>query len=130
MIELLVIWLNGIVMAVFFATQKYAYYPEIIGGMSVSIFMIFIVSPLLSIFRAIKEKNAIYFYYPFIFANATVWTLYGYYIQDFFVIFTNAVGLISGFIQLMCKILFKSIPEKDPAPIMLYDDVVIELSVI
>ena len=64
-------------------------------------FCVFI-SPIQLIFRVIKEKNYILIpiYASFVsFSSGICWVIYGFYIENIFVIIPNTVGIILGIIQ-------------------------------
>ena len=64
-------------------------------------FCVFI-SPIQLIFRVIKEKNYILIpiYASFVsFSSGICWVIYGFYIENIFVIIPNTIGIILGIIQ-------------------------------
>jgi len=82
---------------------------SVLGFFASGLFIVLSGSPLSTIGKVVKTKNASSILAPFMLAqvlNTSLWSMYGLVIKDKFVWGPNIVGFILGLIQLVLKLLF------------------------
>jgi len=86
---------------------------SILGFFASGLFIVLSGSPLSTIGKVVKTKNASSILAPFMLAqvlNTSLWSMYGLVIKDKFVWGPNIVSFILGLVQLVLKLLFPANP--------------------
>lgn len=92
-------------------TVSYSTRSAIMGSIVVVTLCLFFVSPLATLFRVLRSRNASSFYLPFSVTqvvSGSCWALYGVFIDDPFMYAPNVFGAVVGIIQCVCIALFPS----------------------
>jgi solute carrier family 50 protein (sugar transporter) len=92
-----------------------AHYTQILGIACNVLTVIFFASPLATMSQVIKKKTTESMSFPLSLMSAIVtlsWTLYGYLVGDYFVIFPNALGFILAALQLYLFIIYPNTPSQ------------------
>lgn len=85
----------------------------IVGYVVIAIYMATTVSPLLSLVRVLKTRNAASFSAPLaatMLVNGALWTVFGFYIDNIVIWGPNAFSVLNSVVQLVCLALLPSVP--------------------
>ncbi|KAJ3093009.1 hypothetical protein HK102_013283 [Quaeritorhiza haematococci] len=87
------------------------------GSVTVFVLITFYSSPLSVVYDVIRTKNSASLLWPLGLANlitSLLWAAYGIAIKDWFIIGPNAVGILTGLVQLFLCVIFPRKPMVSP----------------
>merc|ERR1719354_526182 len=89
---------------------------NLIGWVSLIFLVLFYSSPLSTLMRVVKQKNAASIHFALAWTclgNSSLWACYGLFIGDWFIAGPNITGALLSVVQVVAKSIYKSIPEGD-----------------